>query len=173
MADSTALVFTDSTHHVDALAREAALVEHPSGALFVSGYGDPGPKLWRSDDGGSTWERVFVGTEADGAVANSDMHLTVGPDGTLYFATMGFDRTVLEGTHVVVGVSHDVGVSWTWTTLSETRFDDRPWVAVAPDGTAHVIWNDGAGVCHAVSTDGGVTWTERPRIHPLGGSRRM
>ena len=57
MADATALVFTDSTHHVDALAREAALVEHPSGALFVSGYGDPGPKLWRSDDGGSTWER--------------------------------------------------------------------------------------------------------------------
>ncbi len=173
MADATALVFTDSTHHVDALAREAALVEHPSGALFVSGYGDPGPKLWRSDDGGSTWERVFVGTEADGAVANSDMDLAVGPDGTLYFATMGYDRTVLEGTHIVVGVSHDVGVNWSWTRLSETRFDDRPWVAVAPDGTAHVIWNDGAGVCHAVSTDGGVTWTERPRIHPLGGSSHL
>jgi hypothetical protein len=158
---------------VDALAREAALVEHPSGTLFVSGYGDPGPKVWQSDDGGSTWQRVFVGTEADGAVANSDTHLAVAPDGTLYLATMAFDRTVLEGTHIVVGVSHDVGANWSWTRLSETRFDDRPWVAVAPDGTAHVIWNDGAGVSHAISTDGGVTWVERPRIHPLGGSSHL
>ena len=57
--------------------------------------------------------------------------------------------------------------------LSKTRFDDRPWVKVAPDGTAHVIWNDGAGVCHAVSRDGGLTWTERDRIHPQGGSSHL
>ncbi len=52
-------------------------------------------------------------------------------------------------------------------------FDDRPWVEVATDGTVHVIWNDGRGVCHAVSQDGGNTWTERPRIHAQGGSSHL
>lgn len=44
---------------------------------------------------------------------------------------------------------------------------------MAPDGTAHVIWNDGAGVSYAVSTDGGRKWTERERIHPQGGSSHL
>ena len=64
-------------------------------------------------------------------------------DGTLYFASMTFDRTVDEGRGIAIGASADAGATWTWTALSKTRFDDRPWVEVAPDGTAHVIWNDG------------------------------
>jgi hypothetical protein len=168
-----ALIVTDSTHHVDALAREPMIVEHPNGTLFVSGYGLPGPKLWQSGDGGATWIRVDVGTEADGAVGNSDVDLAVAPEGRLYFVTMGFDRSTYEGTHVAIGVSPDAGATWAWTRLSTTRFDDRPWVAVAPDGTAHVIWNDGSGISYAVSQDGGATWTERPSIHPLGGSSHL
>ncbi len=163
----------DSTHFLDSLAREPMVVEHPNGTLFVSGYGQPGPKLWASGDSGRTWRRVAVGTEADGAVGNSDVDLAIGPDGTLYFITMGFDRTTLEGTHVVVGVSRDVGASWRWTRLSTDRFDDRPWIEVAPDGTAHAIWNDGSGVSHAVSRDTGRTWEERPRIHDTGGSSHL
>ena len=46
-------------------------------------------------------------------------------------------------------------------------------VKVAPDGTAHMIWNDGRGVCYAVSQDSGRTWTERARIHPQGGSSHL
>jgi hypothetical protein len=46
-------------------------------------------------------------------------------------------------------------------------------VEVAPDGTAHVIWNDGEGVSHAVSTDRGKTWAERPKVHPQGGSSHL
>lgn len=168
-----ALVLADSTHVVDALAREPMVVEHPDGTLFVSGYGLPGPKLWKSTSGGADWTRVNVGTEADGAVGNSDVDLAVGPDSTVYFLTMGYDRTVFEGTHVAVGVSHDVGATWTWTRLSTTRFDDRPWIEIAPGGRAHVIWNDGAGVSHATSDDGGRTWTEQPRIHEAGGSSHM
>ena len=95
------------------------------------------------------------------------------PDGTLYFVTLVFDEKAMEGKQISVGVSKDVGATWKWTLLSKTRFDDRPWVKVAPDGTAHVIWNDGAGVCHAVSQDGGLTWTERDRIHPKGGSSHL
>ena len=149
------------------------VAEHPSGTLFVSGYGQPGPKLWKSADQGRTWQRVAVGTDADGAVGNSDVDLALGPDGTLYFITMGYDRTVFEGTHVAVGVSRDVGATWAWTRLSTDRFDDRPWIEVAPNGTAHAIWNDGSGVSHAVSTDTGRTWRELGKIHPSGGSSHL
>jgi len=169
----TTLVMADPVDHLDVLAREPMVVEHPDGTLFVSGFGEPGPKLWQSRDRGATWARVNVGSEADGAIGNSDVDLAVARDGTLYFVTMGFDRKVNEGTHITIGVSKNAGATWSWTMLSKTRFDDRPWVEVAADGTAHVIWNDGSGVCHAVSLDGGVTWTERPRIHAQGGSSHL
>lgn len=171
--DAPGLTVVDSTHVTDSLAREPMVAEHPDGTLFVAGYGQPGPKLWKSVDGGRTWERVAVGTAAEGAVGNSDVDLAVAPDGTLYFINMGYDRTKFEGTHVAVGVSHDVGRSWRWTRLSTDRFDDRPWIDVAPDGTAHAIWNDGSGVSHAVSRDRGLTWQEGSRVHPTGGSSHL
>ena len=57
--------------------------------------------------------------------------------------------------------------------LSKTRYDDRPWVEVTPDGVAHAIWNDGSGVAYALSGDRGLTWTEQPRIHDQGGSSHL
>ena len=165
--------------HLDVVAREPMIVEHPDGTLFVSGYGAAWisgnrmdePTLWKSHDGGTTWSRVNVGTKANGAAGNSDPDLAVARDGTLYFVTHIHDRE--KGNQINVGVRKDAGATWKWTPLSKTRFDDRPWVEVAPDGTAHVIWNDGAGVCHAVSRDGGLTWTKAARIHPQGGSSHM
>ncbi len=180
-ADRDGLVVSAPRHHLDNVAREPMLVEHPSGALFVAGYGsqvtgvDPRatPQLWKSLDDGANWQRVDVGSPEDGAIGNSDVDLAVGPDGALYFASMGFNRTTFEGTHIAIGVSLDVGATWSWSLLSEDRFDDRPWVGITPDGTAHVIWNDGSGVSHASSTDRGQSWTERPRIHPRGGSSHL
>jgi hypothetical protein len=177
----TVLVLGRPVHHLDGLGREPMLVEHPDGTLFVSGYEsqvrgiDPrlAPKLWKSTDRGQSWRRVPVGSSEDGAAGNSDVDLAVAPDGTLYFVVMGFNRSTGEGTHVAMGVSHDVGETWSWTSPSESRFDDRPWVAVAPDGTAHAIWNDGEGVSHAVSTDRGRTWEERSKVHPKGGSSHL
>lgn len=168
-------------NHLDVAAREPMIVEHPDGTLFVSGYGAAfmsgkdadEATLWKSRDGGATWTRVNVGTKADGAAGNSDVDLAVAGDGTLYFATLVFDEKAMEGKQISVGVSRDVGATWKWTAISKTRFDDRPWIKVAPDGTAHLIWNDGYGVCHAVSQDGGRTWMERDRIHPLGGSSHL
>lgn len=167
--------------HLDTLAREPMLVRHESGTLFVAGYPSQvtgtdwtaPPLLWRSDDDGGSWNRVDVGSTADGAQGNSDVDLEVGPDGTLYFLSMGFNRTTREGTHIAVGVSNDVGETWQWHMLSTTRFDDRPWISVAPNGTVHVIWNDGGGVRHAVSPDSGKSWTEQESVHSAGGSSHL
>ena len=153
--------------------REPMIVRTADSALLVTGYGEDAPLLWRSADEGQTWVRVRVGTEADGAVGNSDVDLAVSPDGTLYFVVMSYNRATYEGLGIAVAASRDNGTSWNWTSLSRDRFDDRPWVEVAPDGTAHVIWNDGAGVSHAVSTDRGVTWKERDRIVTRGGSSHL
>ena len=172
------IVLAEPVHHLDELAREPMLVEHPTGTIFVSGYGGTllpkrAPHLWKSTDGGASWERVDVGTPEEGAYGNSCVDLAVAPDGTLYFVTMGFDRDDLAGKHVTVGTSRDVGASWTWAYLSQDEYDDRPWIEVAPDGKVHVIWNDGAGVSYATSNDSGATWEERPRIHPQGGSSHL
>ena len=171
--DAATLVLSEPFDHLDVPAREPMIVEHPDGTLFVSGYGESTPTLWKSRDRGATWERVDVGSEASGALGNSDVDLAVAPDGTLYFASMVFDRKALEGESISIGVSRDLGATWSWTLLSKSRFDDRPWVEVGGDGTVHVIWNDGEGVCHVVSEDGGKSWTERARIHPRGGSSHL
>ncbi|MGD8330312.1 MAG: hypothetical protein PVJ49_12840, partial [Acidobacteriota bacterium] len=100
------LTLAPPINHLDTTAREPMLVEHPDGTLFVAGYQrenpvvEQPPELWRSRDGGLGWERVDVGSVADGAVGNSDVDLAISPDGALYYLTMGFDRTVGEGTHV-------------------------------------------------------------------------
>lgn len=156
-------------------AREPMVVRHPGGDLFLSGYWryqDPNSELqlWRSSDEGNTWQAVDVGTPASGARGNSDVDLAAGPAGVLYFVTMGFDRQAVAGTHITVGVSRDVGRSWRWTVLSEDSGSDRPWVGVTPEGQAHVVWNDGRGVRHAVSDDRGESWQERERISDAGGS---
>ena len=179
---ATTLTLNAPAHHIfdDRIAREPMIVEHPGGALFVAGYGMTSfptnvetPNLWKSTDGGKTFARVNVGTTDQGALGNSDVDLAAATDGTLYFVSMTYDNKLNEGVNINIGVSQDVGATWAWTQLSNTRWDDRPWVEVAPDGTAHVIWNDGDGVSHAVSTDRGKTWTERPKIHPQGGSSHL
>jgi BNR/Asp-box repeat. len=86
---------------------------------------------------------------------------------------MTYDGAKGEGQGMSVGVSHDAGATWSWTVLSHNRFDDRPWAVVAPDGTAHVIWNDGSGVQHVMSTDDGATWSRPVRIYGKGGSSHL
>ncbi|MBK8246809.1 MAG: hypothetical protein IPK85_05355 [Gemmatimonadetes bacterium] len=167
------ITLADSSEFVDRLGREPMVVQHPGGAIFVAGYGDTVPHLWRSNDNGRTWASVNVGTRADGAVGNSDVELAVGPDSTLYFLNMSFDRQNLEGTRIDLATSRDAGATWQWQQLSDTRLDDRPWIDVSADNVAHAIWNDGAGVSYMRSTDGGRTWSERPHIHPMGGSSHL
>jgi len=162
--------------HVETLgppAREPMIIEHPSGVQFVTGHMTPGrPQLWKSLDHGATWTRVDVGSEAQGAIGNSDCDLAVAADGTIYFVSLIYNGKE-QGIGIAVGVSRDIGATWSWASISKVRFDDRPWVAVAPDGTAHIIWNNGSGVSHSVSRDRGVTWTTGLRIHYKGGSSHL
>ncbi|MEM1092906.1 MAG: sialidase family protein, partial [Pseudomonadota bacterium] len=172
----SSLALDSVVHFKDFQNREPMLLELGNGDLLVSGFPrrphEPAraPSLWRSSDGGKSWSRVNVGTPADGAIGNSDVDLAIAPDGTVYFVTMGFNRTTNQGTHVAVGVSEDHAASWVWTQLTDRELADRPWVAVAPDGTAHVVWNDGEGVHHKLSRDGGGSWQSMPQVHPAGGS---
>lgn len=159
--------------YVADLAREPMIVEHPNGTLFVSGYMDPRPKMWKSGDKGRTWSRLNLGSESDGAIGNSDVDLAVDSAGTIYFVQMGFDRSVGKGTSIAMAVSRDVGQTWKWQMLSREPFVDRPWVEVAPDGAAHVIWNDTAGVHYTKSTDKGATWSPARLIHNKGGSSHL
>lgn len=143
--------------HLDEPGKEPMVVEHPDGTLFVTGYGGPpGVRLWKSAD--------------HGAIGNSDVDLAVARDGTLYLAALDAAR---EGQGVSIGVSKDAGTTWRWTRLSQHRYDDRPWVKVAADGTAHVIWSDGSGVNYAASHDRGGTWTQKARIFDKGGSSHL
>jgi len=152
------------------------VVEHPNGTLFVTGFGrvsDPEepPQLWKSGDRGATWESVNVGTRGEGAAGNSDPDLAVAPDGTLYFINLGAvkSKDPVRGAHITVGASPDLGASWVWTRLSEGLEEDRPWIDVAPDGTAHAVWNDNlGGVSYAASADRGKTWIHREKIHLKG-----
>ena len=176
---TTSLVVTDTVHYTDVQNREPMVAELGDGALLVTGFprlphlpARP-PSLWRSADGGRSWAQAEVGTPEQGAVGNSDTDLAVAPDGTVYFVSMGFNRTTNEGTHITIGVSRDHARSWSWTYLAQNALVDRPWVEVAPDGTAHVIWNDGDGVYHTVSDDGGLTWEERPKVSARGGSSHL
>lgn len=172
-ASITQLEVTHRVDHLGGLAREPMVAEHPNGTLFVSGYGGLRPNLWRSTDRGVTWTRVDVGGEARGAIGNSDVDLAVAADGTLYFLNMHYDRTASEGRQISIGVSRNVGATWAWTMISKVRYDDRPWVEVAPDGAAHIVWNDGSGVSHVMTRDRGATWSTRTRIHDKGGSSHL
>lgn len=159
---------------------EPALAQGPDGTLYVAGS-DYGPlpedyleplALWKSVDEGQTWNGVPTGDWTDLAIGDADVDLAVGQDGVLYYATelLG-ERNV--GHMITVGVTSDGTSTWSWQVLSVGPLVHRPWVDVAPDGSAHVVWNDGTVVHHAASTDGGNTWLEMPPVHVPGSAGRL
>lgn len=166
----------DRVEIVGTAAHEPMVIEHPSGALFLSGWGqsDVQPLLWKSLDGGRSWEQLDVGTTAADDFGGADVDLAVSPDGTIYFTAMGWDGYVGEGTHIALGVSRDIGETWSWIYLSQDRGDNRPWIKVTPDGVAHAVWHGADGVRHATSVDAGRTWLERDdAVHPVGSSSHL
>ena len=115
---------------------------------------------------------------AQGVIGDPTPRSAPGADGTIYFATLYFDRKHGDAMHwsggqFGVGASRDGGRTWKWTNLSKNPHDDRGWVAVGADGVAHAVWNDGDHIFHAMSSDGGATWTKPVSIHGGGGSSHL
>lgn len=180
----TPLVLVDSSAYLGNPAREPMVVFHHGGTLFASGYGgeargyrgeDPTvPRIVKSLDLGQHWTPIDVGGRRDGAIGGvSDLDMAVAPDGTLYHAALLFDPKAFAGIRVGMGVSRDGGTSWDWTRIDSTRFDDRPWVKVARDGTAHVVWSTNHGVFHSTSSDRGITWSQPSIVNQVGGSSHL
>lgn len=183
-AQSPELIIKEKVDVISSLAREAMIAEHPNGDLYVTGYENASisPKLWKSTDRGKNWIQLETGTLEQGADGNSDVDLVIDEDGVIYLLSMkytripedalnsGFDFSTLQGEHIAVGVSRDEGMTWEWTYLSQNDYDDRPWIELASDGSAHVIWNDGKGVHYSRSTNQGKTWEQQPDIAAKGGS---
>lgn len=176
------LLVKNKIDHISSLAREPMICEHPKGALFVTGYKNASnsPQLWKSTDTGKTWEAVNVGGIEDGAIGNSDVDLFIDANGNIYLLSMsytklpndleGFDFSTMKGERITLGISKDTGKSWSWQTISENDYDDRPWITATTDGTLHITWNDGNGVHHVTSLDEGTTWHRKSDISTKGGS---
>jgi photosystem II stability/assembly factor-like uncharacterized protein len=138
-----------------------------SGNLFVPG-GQRG--LFRTDNGGKTWQKVLEGANATtGAV-----DVAVAPDGKTVFAAM-WDHRRGPNEHTYFGVgsglfrSTDGGTTWARTggaTLAQSPTLGRIGVAVAESDPRKVYAiaqnRSGRQLGLVTSTDGGSTWSFRP-----------
>jgi BNR/Asp-box repeat len=144
----------------------------------------------RSLDGGRTFSPAFTIPASVGSNLNAwDPALAVAPDGTVYAAFM-----VAKGSqwYPVVDASFDHGATFTQvsslTPPDAKNWGDRPFIAVAPDGTVYVTWDYGpertsvtficatSGSCAFAtgdlnvvlqrSTDRGKTWSSMSYVSP-------
>ncbi len=178
----TELIIKNRIDHLESLAREPMIAEHPNGSLFLTGFKNDAdvPQLWRSTDQGKNWQAVDVGTYEMGAQGNSDVDIFIDGEGTIYFLNMTFSKLMGDnkssegdtpkGKQINLGISRDGGHTWKWQAISKNDYDDRPWITASTNGDLHIIWNDGKGVHHTISKDKGETWMLRPKIHHKGGS---
>ncbi|MEA3202696.1 MAG: hypothetical protein QOI63_362, partial [Thermoplasmata archaeon] len=118
--------------------------------------------LWRSTDSGATWQHVGLPLAPDGAgprsagLGVSDPEFTVMADGTVCYTDL--ESLVLAST----SCSSDDGVTWApGNPASSGRPIDRQWLASYKDELYFTGNYFGAGANFRVSTDKGLTWTER------------
>lgn len=115
----------------------------------------------------------------------TDRHIQVGPDGTLWFSTLigSFQQAVFFLLGVQVGYSEDAGDTWASSFLpfdgatpADSVGADRQWLAVAPDGRVHITFQqnsvataftsitpagtpNAANIWEARSDDRGASWS--------------
>jgi hypothetical protein len=140
-----------------------------------------------SVDNGATWfesEAAFSACEGGSYQRASDPWISIGPDGTAYWASLSASADEVTSA-VQVSTSTNGGVTWSdpGTIISETtpfHFNDKESVTADPykPGTAYVVWDrsrfpsDSAslsGLSHSFAfrgtpyfsktTDGGQTWS--------------
>ncbi len=140
-----------------------------SGPLFAPG-GERG--LYRSSDGGETWDLVLEGdNDTTGAV---DLAFDPNDPELLYAATWDHQRTPDQRLYTGPGsgVYRSTDGGDTWARIGNGTFGPnseigRIGLAVGPDSVLYAMSSGTSGVYAGfyVSTDGGATFT--PRAHPL------
>jgi hypothetical protein len=151
--------------------------------------GAKGLVVAHSWNAGRTWRQTpvpFDRCSPRGAAFDraSDPTISVGPDGSAYFAGLMYTEvrrgsnhaSELENSAVAVSTSNDGGKTWTRPTLigadyARASVNDKEWITADPtrSGVAYLVWDrydtaDTAGVIRFSSTvNGGRTWST-PRI---------
>ena len=144
---------------------EPSLGVAPDGTLFVNGDGGRGGGVYRSTDGGVTWERVATPVEP---MPNFDPDLAVDRDGNVWFSALNIACTA-------TAVSRDHGDSWTSNPAAcNTPVSDRQYVIPTEGGTAYLYSHQLPTFYQmaAKTTDYGQTWIptapiEMPDHHVL------
>jgi len=118
---------------------DAQLLFASSGSLGQAGT------VYRSRDGGQTWQQAAQGLPADQSVTA----LAINADGSLLYACADMQGDVY--------VSRDNGDSWTWQGSPDLwgAFDRRLVVAPSTPNSLYAV-SVGSGLAH--SLDGGQTW---------------
>ena len=170
----------------------------PDGTLFVaaptgmaeSGVIEGGGYLWRSQDGGATWEQLRgpSGTLPVGPFCSCDSDVVTSPDGWVYYTDWWIAGYLGPGNYLVER-SSDGGETWDATPITSreaiTRVD-RQWLVAGEDGFVGLFYNrfgigfgpvvvnsgevpDVATGIHAVfSRDHGATWSDPVVVVPHG-----
>lgn len=149
---------------------EPALAVGPRGEVFVvAGRRDRVPKsedfdqklvLWRSDDGGASFQGPWP-VDEDAQGSHWDQRVSVDAKGTVYISYI----EVGEGGHVLrLARSRDGGRTFSIATATH-RVSDKPELAVSTDGAhVYIVYELGPdGPSLVASHDGGATWGE-PRL---------
>jgi hypothetical protein len=122
---------------------EPGVAVAPDGTIYVT----TPVALWRSDDGGATYqalgESVCTGLPTcsnegnPGLAGNGDAAIAVSPNGTVHWLGLAANSVPFQS-------SHDRGA--TWTPAQElhgapNNFTDREWITVGRDGRLLASWN--------------------------------
>jgi hypothetical protein len=118
--------------------QEVVSAADTSGDIYQAWIGCGGIGFARSTNNGSSYGTPHTMSGSSGAW---DPALAVAPNGTVYVAFMS------TANYPVVEASFDHGATFTQTAdvvpPGSGYFGDRPFIAVAPDGTVYVTWDYG------------------------------
>jgi hypothetical protein len=125
--------------------------------------------LWRSRDRGATFEGPWP-VSIDG-YTHADQRIAVDRDGTIYVSYMDREKLVVgDPTRLRLARSRDEGRTFEVETIPVTRVNDKPELAVSPDGKRiAIVFESSPGPTIVTTSDGGKTWHEPRVVEPRDG----
>jgi BNR repeat-like domain len=117
--------------------------------------------IWRSQDRGVSFEApVLITSEGH---SHFDQRIAVDGKGTIYVSYMDRapDERGRSRSRLRLARSRDGGRTFSPTTVTTTRVNDKPELAVSRDGRdLYIVYTSSPGPAVVASHDGGDTWTE-------------